>query len=227
MLKALDGLPSELRATTDHEVGTFVQSLLGARRQERKKALADALERADQVQAESGTRQAMHATAQEPVSTITNANGQGSISASGLTSGEIEQNPFASNRRTMAAIGVAGFLLVLSGITAYLLADTAPAPTPPEPGSDVTVQQTTLGQATATPKPEATATAEEKPDPKGEKPKDEAPGEEAAPKHENPDSKEAKPDAPRPAKPYFRPTPKPSKPKPAGGNSWDKQNPGF
>lgn len=231
MLRALDSLPGELRATTDHDVGTFVQGLLGSRREERKKALAEALERANQVQAESGTRQAMHATVQEPVSTITSANGQGSVSASGLTSGELEANPFSSNRRTVAAIGVAGVLLVLSGLAAYLLSDSGSQPAP-----EATQPQKAAAQGDSTPKvkkapkSDVSATAvdmEDLPVAEPEKPEDEKPDEKA-----DRDKTDEAPTDKASTRPTLRlpqrPAPKTPKPKPKGeGNSWDKQNPGF
>lgn len=49
MLKALDQLPSSLRASTDEEVALFVRSLFGAKREERQVALSHALVRADEI----------------------------------------------------------------------------------------------------------------------------------------------------------------------------------
>jgi len=49
MLKALDQLPSSLRASTDEEVALFVRSLFGAKREERQVALSHALARADEI----------------------------------------------------------------------------------------------------------------------------------------------------------------------------------
>jgi serine/threonine-protein kinase len=47
MLRALSSLPSHLRLSSDADVGSYVQNLLGAKRIEQKKRLDEALERAD------------------------------------------------------------------------------------------------------------------------------------------------------------------------------------
>ena len=231
MLRALDNLPGELRATTDHDVGTFVQGLLGSRREERRKALAAALERANQVQAESGTRQAMHATVQEPVSTITSADGQGSVSASGLTSGDLEANPFSSNRRTLAAVGVAGFLLVVSGLTAYLLSDDGQEPAPETAKTEgATTPGDSTPNAAVKPKPESSATSVDMDDLPVADPTPDKGDDKKDTKAETDEAEEASDKPPARMAPRFtpRPTPKAPKPKPKGeGNSWDKQNPGF
>ncbi len=49
MLRALDQLPGELRASTDEEVAIFVRNLFGAKREERQQALSEALARADEA----------------------------------------------------------------------------------------------------------------------------------------------------------------------------------
>src|SRR5690606_10631896 len=90
MLKALDNLPEKPRATTDHDVGVFVQNLLGSRREERKQALAEALERADlQAQTQSGTRQAIQSSTQ-PGGAETSIDTGGSSSG---TAGALEVPP--------------------------------------------------------------------------------------------------------------------------------------
>ncbi len=48
MLRALDRLPSQYRASTDSEVAQFLEIILGDRRRARREALADAIERANQ-----------------------------------------------------------------------------------------------------------------------------------------------------------------------------------
>ena len=47
LLRALDQLPAQLRASTDDEVGEVVRELLGDRRQARRQALDDAIDRAN------------------------------------------------------------------------------------------------------------------------------------------------------------------------------------
>lgn len=117
MLKALDKLPEGLRATTDHDIGVFVQGLLGTRRDERRKALAEALERADlQAQTQSGTRQAIQAGA----GTVT-ARTSGDAS-SGITAGNLDIAPdFGAFKRPRLMVGAAAGLLLLGGIIAYAM----------------------------------------------------------------------------------------------------------
>ena len=121
MLKALDKLPEELRATTDHDVGVFVQGLLGPRREERRRALAEALERADvQAQTQSGTRQAIQAGVGSALGgaglTEVVANGAGSD----VTAGAIESAPdFGAFKHPGLMVGAAAGLLVLAGVVAY------------------------------------------------------------------------------------------------------------
>ncbi len=99
MLRALDQLPTAMRASTDEEVSICVEGLFGAKRLERKAALAEALTRADDNLRTRGShtgfpnepmRQSIHST----VSMVTRT---------GVTGGELSGVPSVSG-----AIGPAG-----------------------------------------------------------------------------------------------------------------------
>ena len=116
VLKALDKLPEELRATTDHDVGVFVQNLLGTRREEKKRALTEALERADlQAQTQSGTRQAIQS----------GSSGQNRAIAetgSGITTQNLEPGTdFGGFRRPGLLVGAVAGVLIVAGAIAYTM----------------------------------------------------------------------------------------------------------
>jgi len=121
MLKALDKLPEELRASTDHDIGVFVQSLLEPRREERRRALAEALERADlQAQTQSGTRQAIQAGVAPDLVGASLPEAMTNGAGSDVTAGALDSAPdFGSFKRPGLLVGAAAGLLVLAGIVAY------------------------------------------------------------------------------------------------------------
>jgi len=226
VLKALDKLPEELRATTDHDVGVFVQDLLGARRDERRRALAEALERADlQAQTQSGTRQAIAA-------------GQGSAAAraaemgSGITSGNLDAGAaFGGFRRRGLLVGAAAGVLILAGaIAAYSMSGNEK---PARPVENQAANQSTVNAAQPSPRP-AVATP-----PPVEKPKaDDATTKEATdakPEASEGDGEGSEPDKsdrssgprvgrpPGPRGPLIPPKPPAADTKP---DNW-KQDPGF
>jgi serine/threonine-protein kinase len=94
-LKALDrALPSELR-TTDEDVAAYVMRLFGERREEQKRALAQALERADQAAiSQTSVRSLMNdavvAPVQMPISQISLTTSP--ISAGSFTDGELSSS---------------------------------------------------------------------------------------------------------------------------------------
>jgi serine/threonine-protein kinase len=154
VLKALDKLPEELRATTDHDVGEFVQNLLGARREERKRALTEALERADlQAQTQSGTRQAIQA----------GSSGQNRAMAevgSGITTGNLEPGPdFGGFKRPGLLLGAAAGVLILAGAIAYTMVG-GDKPAPP---IESAAHQPKINAAPAAPRPAADTEPAEKP----------------------------------------------------------------
>ncbi|HEU5074317.1 MAG TPA: serine/threonine-protein kinase, partial [Polyangiaceae bacterium] len=144
VLKALDKLPEDLRATTDHDVGEFVQSLLGARREERKRALSEALERADlQAQTQSGTRQAIQ----------TGSSGQNRAIAdvgSGITSGNLDSGPdFGGVKRPRLLLGAAAGALILAGAIAYAMVGSDKPP----PQTESVAQQPKISASPTAPRP--------------------------------------------------------------------------
>jgi serine/threonine-protein kinase len=72
MLRAIDALPPSMRGSTDEDVGDFVRQLLLDRRDERRAALAKALETADQQAEHRLTlRELMHEQRPSSVTTLT------------------------------------------------------------------------------------------------------------------------------------------------------------
>ncbi|HEY6723674.1 MAG TPA: protein kinase [Polyangiaceae bacterium] len=225
VLKALDKLPEELRATTDHDVGEFVQTLLGARREERKRALTEALERADlQAQTQSGTRQAIQG----------GSSGQNRAMAevgSGITTGNLEPAAdFGGFKRPGLLLGAAAGVLILAGAIAYTMVGNDK----PAPPTESVAQQPKSDVAPALPRPAADSAPPEKP-----AADDTASEDAAATKKDTTDEAKAteedkadRPAAPRwggPARPVPRApaiSPKPPVQESKDKDKW-KQDPGF
>jgi len=217
VLKALDKLPEELRATTDHDVGEFVQNLLGTRREERRRALTEALERADlQAQTQSGPRQAIQAGSAAQNRAVSDV-------GSGITTGNLEpQADFGGFRRPGLLLGAAAGVLILAGAIAYTMVGgdkpvphtenvaappklnvNPPAPRPSEPTSKPADE--TPSQGSSETKTDTSETT---------KPTDENKTERATPR-------------PGPVRPFTpRPLPGPKPPAPDPSKTW-KQDPGF
>lgn len=79
LLRALDALPPTMRAGTDEDVGNFVKSLFGERRDERRASLQHALELADRqaIEEQRGLRPAQSSGSLSGVSGITATSGSG------------------------------------------------------------------------------------------------------------------------------------------------------
>lgn len=225
VLKALDKLPEDLRATTDHDVGEFVQSLLGARREERRRALTEALERADlQAQTQSGTRQAIQSGSSSQNRALTEV-------GSGITTGNLEPGAdFGGFRRPGLLLGAAAGALILAGAIAYtMVGDDKPAP-----ATESVAPPPKINAAPAEPRPTAESQPAEKP-PTSDAPADEASAaktdttDEAKPTDEDKADRPQAPrwGAPRPAPP--RPATAPPKPPAQESKDKDKwkQDPGF
>ncbi len=118
LLRALDqDLPSTLRSCTDADVGAFVRELLGDKHLQRKRALAEALERAN-LQVESGIRASQTQTgistvslspAQHSITTLTGADGELS-GAPGFTATALSINAGARRKRILGAAALFGVL---------------------------------------------------------------------------------------------------------------------
>jgi len=217
VLKALDKLPEELRATTDHDVGEFVQNLLGTRREERRRALTEALERADlQAQTQSGTRQAIQAGSAAQNRAVAEV-------GSGITTGNLEpQADFGGFRRPGLLLGAAAGALILAGAIAYtMVGGDKPAPhtenavTPPKLNVNPPAPPPTEPTKPPTDETPSQGSSETKTDT----------SETTKPTDEN---KTDRTSTPRPGPRTFtpRPLPGPKPPAPDPSKTW-KQDPGF
>jgi serine/threonine-protein kinase len=178
LLKALDrALPSDLRITDD-EVAGFLRQVTGDRREEQKKALAQALERADQIAEtsaanEASMRQLMEQApvfpAQGPVSQVSwaAATGLGRPPTASYVDGELSGAHLAAQLppppalawRRRAIFGLSGVILLLVGAVVALAAvktggrepsaQAAPAAALPAPSVPPAASE-------AAPKPQAT-----------------------------------------------------------------------
>jgi serine/threonine-protein kinase len=222
LLKALNSLPATLRGTTDHEVGVFVQGLMGARREEQQRALAEALERADQ-QAESGLRAAA-VQAQGELAALAEG-GTLATSSAELSSGSLT----GLNKRNTGAWIFAALSVLLAGgaVAAYVL--TQPIEPIPAMGAP---------EAAAQPANSSEAPPEEA-DTDDAKSKVETVGiDELGPSEKVEQAQKEKTEASRPSvrrrAPQASTQRQPAAAKPTAGpknpykdSSWDKQNPGF
>ena len=161
-LRALDqSLPASLRASTDEDVGAFINSLFGDRREERGAALSEALELADK-QRESRLDAASHDTSGTvtPVSSVSvgrsGPNDPTVSNGSTLSAGAVARQATAPRRRL--ALGAAAGALVLVGGLAAVAAVRSRTQTTvitmPEP-SAAEVQAAEPPIADAEPKPSA------------------------------------------------------------------------
>ncbi len=86
MLRALDALPATMRASTDEDVGTFVKSLFGDRREERRAALQHALDLADRqvLEEQRNLRPPQQTGTHSTLSSVTGPGGSGITSSRGV-----------------------------------------------------------------------------------------------------------------------------------------------
>lgn len=217
VLKALDKLPEDLRATTDHDVGEFVQNLLGTRREERRRALTEALERADlQAQTQSGTRQAIQAGSAAQNRAVAEV-------GSGITTGNLEtQADFGGFRRPGLLLGAAAGALILAGAIAYtMVGGDKPAP---HTENAATQPKLTVNPPTPPPSEPTKPTTNESPSQGSETKTDTS--ETTKPTDENKIERTSTP-RPGPVRPFTpRPPPGPKPPAPDPSKTW-KQDPGF
>ncbi len=239
MLRALDKLPGELRATTDHDVGEFVQNLMGTRRDERRRALSEALDRADQQAQQSGTRQAIQpAAGTEKGALLANAQANASSTGSGITAGTLEAPPdFGAGKKQRLLLGAAAGILLLIGVIAYAVSSGSEPEPPPTPSNhEPAVGATQHGSKGAGDTDEAQATdAEPKSGDEGDqKPSESTETKADAVEHQTTDDKSTTSAAARrlPAPRTFRPSAPRTvntgkKPAPETKSEDWKQDPGF
>lgn len=124
MLRALDGLPSHLRASSDADVARFVRQLFDERRAASRKQLDEAIDRANRALPLGQGTGAVH----ESVSAITAAQGRGSVITMQHT-GEISGIPNvpAARNRWLGIAGLAA-LAVSGGVLFQALANRSTAP---------------------------------------------------------------------------------------------------
>lgn len=143
LLRALDGLPTSMRAGTDEDVGKFVVSLFGDRRDERRHALEHALELADRQATDEQRSLRMPA----PVGTLSGLSDVASVAASGsraalVSPAEIRASLGGSStfdvgsmdaplrptgrRRLLISGGVLGLVVLGGGIVAFAASNGRP-----------------------------------------------------------------------------------------------------
>lgn len=150
MLRALDALPSHLRASSDADVAQFVRALFAERREARRKQLDEAIDRANHAQPLPVLPRQPH----ESISSITSVPGRASMITAQHTA-ELSGIPVLPQTKHRW-IGIAGLAaLAVSGGVLFQALVQRNAP-PPEPEVHVieappAPQVTTPGQPTATP----------------------------------------------------------------------------
>jgi serine/threonine protein kinase len=127
MLRALDQLPASLRASTDDEVGQVVRELLGERRQSKRQALDDAIERANNAP-QLGNDWGGEARTGSSVSSMVSRSGlasagggsgaTGPFAGTGVTGTLVGQ--FSLRRRMVIAAGVAAAILLAVAVVISL-----------------------------------------------------------------------------------------------------------
>lgn len=111
MLRALDALPAELRASSDADVAQFVRQLFSDRREARRKQLDEAIERANRALPVAP----LPGVFAEPVSSITASHGRPSVITVQQT-GELSGIPVMPGSNRNKWIGIAGLAaLAVSG----------------------------------------------------------------------------------------------------------------
>ncbi len=144
LFRALDQLPSEIRASSDEDVGAYVRKLSGAELDERRKQLRLALER-------SGEERSVR-TLTMPGRENQSRSSPGSVSVVGTTASlhpgaedELAMELRRRKRRTFLAVSGVGAALAAAGISFALLSSRdeartpSPVPTPPSAAPPVAV----------------------------------------------------------------------------------------
>ncbi len=255
LLRALDNLPSSMRASTDEDVGNFVKDLFAERRAERQGALRHALDLADRqdkveqrsLRMPAGATETMSGVsgiAQVPgessskVSSVSAEDIQGSLpGASTLDTGAIEMAAAASGRRKLVftagalgllALGGAIFAMATASGKAESTVGASPQPSieSASPSSPANAQDDKEDVTAVDLGSLPKAGDKDQANPDQDPPED-GPDDEASPALTTKPVLTAKPTWTPPAGPVAAPAPKPA-PKPAPpSDSWDKQNPGF
>lgn len=224
MLRALDALPSHLRASSDADVASFVRGLFNERRASRRRQLDEAIERADRVQPVAPGSGLFR----EPISGVTSTEGRPSLIT--LQTSELSGIPTLPPNRSKW-IGIAGLvaLAISGGVLYQTLTDRA------ERESTTAEGEVRVIEAPAVPKPAQPATNAEQPpaDPpdaaeeQPEEPEEATEGSAEKPADPPKDEAPVKASAPRvsPAQPATAPA-KPADPPPKREDSW-KFDAGF
>jgi serine/threonine protein kinase len=251
LLRALDSLPSSMRASTDEDVGNFVKDLFAERRDERQGALRHALDLADRqdkdeqrtLRMPTGATETMSGVsgiAQVPtdtskVSSVSAEDIQGSLpGASTLDTDAIQLAANAGRRRLLYTVGALGLLALGGAIFAMATASgkadphaggqpsTEPA-SPPAPSEARKGDQDDVAAVDLGSLPKAKGEPDEADPDEGDTKKADAP-----PPPDPGPLPTSKPVWTAPPRPVPSPTAKPvPKPDPSPSESWDKQNPGF
>lgn len=131
--RALDqSLPIAERAQTDEDIGHFMTKLFGNKREESRKALADALANSDKQGPRTRPDNKLESSSQ--VSTGTLSEVSIALPESTFTSVGV---PAESRRKRVVAGAVAGAVLV-AGVVAFAMSGSKPEPTtPPQPSAQV------------------------------------------------------------------------------------------
>jgi serine/threonine protein kinase len=167
MLRALDQLPASLRASTDDEVGQVVRELLGERRQSKRQALDDAIERANNAPQLGNEWGGEARTGSSAVSSMVSRSGVGSagggsgatgpFAGTGVTGTLVGQ--FSARRGMVIAAGVAAaILLALAVVVSLKWGGTAPVG-PASSVATTNVEPPTPSQGSVQPAPTASAAA--------------------------------------------------------------------
>ncbi|MBN1605179.1 MAG: protein kinase [Polyangiaceae bacterium] len=167
MLRALDQLPASLRASTDDEVGQVVRELLGERRQSKRQALDDAIERANnapQVGNDWGPEARTGSSVSSMVSRSGLANSGGGSGATGPfagtgVTGTLVGQLSVRHRMVMAAGVAAAILLALAVIISLKWGGAEPAVVPAASVATTVVQPPVRPQGSARPAPTVSASA--------------------------------------------------------------------
>jgi serine/threonine-protein kinase len=116
LLRALDGLPAHLRASSDADVARFVRGLFGERREESRRALDSAIERANQLNASAGFSpiEPLSAIGSAPGGSISGRRPVASMSGTGELSGIPNMPP--SQRAKWLGFAALGALAVSGGV---------------------------------------------------------------------------------------------------------------
>jgi serine/threonine-protein kinase len=136
MLRALDGLPSDLRVSSDADVASFVQQILGEKRAEQRRRIEEAIIRADTA-VESGVWTGTDSTS--GVTGRSASTGSGSFEITGVPAGLHRQ---VVRNRILGVIGLLALAIGGSVLTTMALQTPEPpaelrvleAPEPPAPG---------------------------------------------------------------------------------------------